>query len=148
MAKGTVEKRPLTEDEIADAGRLKRAWETFKAKNEGATQAWLAKETALGNQSLMGQYINAAIPLNPKAVLAYAKVIGIHPAEISPRMNFPVNDNKITPKEAWIIAAYRNTVPVGRLIIDGAVTTSLSLVATTGGEPEDSAAKSSVIPRK
>ena len=90
MAKGTVEKRPLTEDELADAKRLKEAWIAFKAERDYATQDWLGKATKLGNQSLMGQYLNGSIQLNAKAVLAFANILGVHPSQISPRMDFPL----------------------------------------------------------
>lgn len=89
MAKGTVLKRELTAQEVEDAARLKSLWEKFQEDHAYATQAWLSKETGLGNQSLMGQYINGGIQLNPKAVLAFARVIGVHPSEISPHMDFP-----------------------------------------------------------
>jgi hypothetical protein len=92
MAKGTVEKRALTQEELADAGRLRAAWETYKNNGKGRTQVLLASETGLGKQSLIGQYMNGIIPLNPKAVLAFARVMNVRPAAISPSMNFPTGD--------------------------------------------------------
>jgi hypothetical protein len=70
-----------------DAQRLKAAWERFQDENKGVSQAWLAAETRLGNQSLIGQYLNGGIPLNVKALLAICKVIRINPAEISPTLS-------------------------------------------------------------
>ena len=89
MAKGTIEKRPLTDEEIADAARLKSAWELFAKDHKERTQGWLAQQTGLGNQSLMSGYMNGHIQLNPKAVLEFARVLNIHPSAISPRMSFP-----------------------------------------------------------
>lgn len=79
----TVQKRELTPEEIAAAGRLKAAWESFKRTHDGATQSWLGSVTGLGNQSNIGQYLNAVIPLNLKALLAICGVIGINPTDIS-----------------------------------------------------------------
>lgn len=104
MAKGTVEKRALTEDEIADAARLKSYWLRYKEAYQ-VNQEWLAKETGLGKQSLIGQYLNAGIQLNPKAVIAFSRVFNISPSEISPRMLFP--DSSLTKDEAELLSDYR-----------------------------------------
>lgn len=88
MAKGTVEKRQLTEEEIADARRLKAIWLKFKKKH-CVNQEWLSEKTQLGVQSLMGQYLNGHIQLNHKAILAFARVLNVRPSDISPSMKFP-----------------------------------------------------------
>lgn len=139
MAKGTVEKRLLTDDEAADAKRLKLACEEFKQRHPHATQAWLAQETNLGKQSLIGQYLNGLIQLNPKAVLAFARVLEIHPSKISPRMEFPGSSDELTTKEAWIISSYRAALPVGKMLIEGAVNTSLNLGSGIGESEANSA---------
>lgn len=142
MAKGTVEKRQLTEDELADAERLKFAWEAFKASRpHGTTQQWLGKEAGLGNQSLVGQYLNGVIPLNPKAVLAFARVLGVHPAAISTRMEFPPPaSGKLSDKELWIVDSYRASDAIGRVVIEDAVKTSVKLARGIGKDIANSAA--------
>lgn len=82
----TVKKRPLTVEEIEAAKRLKEAWKAFQDRNPGASQDWLAKQTGLGNQSLIGQYLNAQIQLNLKALLAICAVIGADAKHISPEL--------------------------------------------------------------
>ena len=116
MAKGTVQKRELTKEEIEDAARLKTLWESFQRDHAYATQTWLAKETELGNQSLMGQYINGGIQLNPKAVLAFSKVLDVHPAEISPRMNFPAaqSDDLSIDAAIELLMLYRHSTEQAR----------------------------------
>lgn len=140
MAKGTVEKRQLTADELADAGRLKSVWDAFKASRpQGATQKWLGKETGLGNQSLMGQYLNGVIPLNPRAVLAFARVLGVHPSAISPRMEFPSPAaGKLSDKELWIVDSYRASDAIGRVVIEDAVKTSVKLGRGIGKDAANS----------
>jgi SOS-response transcriptional repressor LexA len=91
----TVPKRPLTEEEIADAQRLRLAWEAYKSQpaNKGATQTWLGRVAGVGKQSVISQYLNAEIQLNLKVLLAICQVIGADPAVISPTLS------KTIPKE-------------------------------------------------
>ena len=138
MGKGTVEKRALTDDEIADSKRLKSLWEEFKQKDAKRTQTWLASETGLGKQSLMGQYINGNIQLNERAVLAFSRVMGIHPSEISPRMDFPAAQKKeeshhirlvqsnplseqyiVADEIILLISLFRNCTPTARKMLLG-----------------------------
>lgn len=82
----TVEKRPLTEDELADRNRLVDAWKRYKNAHPGASQIWLAEASGLGTQGLISQYFRGIIPLNVKALLAICAQIGADPTEISPRL--------------------------------------------------------------
>lgn len=82
----TVEKRPLTEEEIAERDRLVDAWERYKATHPGASQIWLSRATGLGTQGLISQYLRGIIPLNVRALLAICAQIGANPADISPRL--------------------------------------------------------------
>jgi hypothetical protein len=82
----TVEKRPLTEEELAEANRLRAAWLRYRDAHKGATQAWLGSVTELGSQGLIGQYMRGIIPLNLRALLAMCSVIDAAPEEISPRL--------------------------------------------------------------
>ncbi|HDR9036088.1 TPA: hypothetical protein QDB07_003596 [Burkholderia vietnamiensis] len=82
----TVEKRPLTEEEIAERDRLVVAWNRYKATHPGASQIWLAEATGLGTQGLISQYLRGIIPLNVRALLAICAQIGANPADISPRL--------------------------------------------------------------
>jgi|GEM_PF-3538904 len=134
----TVLKRPLTAEEKADAARLKSAWEEFQAQeeNKGATQDWLAQATGLGGQSVIGQYLNAKIQLNHKALLSICKVIGADPAKISPNLavklpaaaNDAIHANTqrtalvyVDQEEVKILTLYRESTPMGRnLIVDAA----------------------------
>ncbi|MBR8151036.1 hypothetical protein [Burkholderia vietnamiensis] len=82
----TVEKRALTEEEMADRDRLVAAWNRFKSSHPGASQAWLAQATELGTQGLISQYLRGIIPLNVRALLAICAQIGVDPSEISPKL--------------------------------------------------------------
>ena len=82
----TVEKRLLTEEERAEAARLREAWLAFKQKNPGATQEWLGAATKLGSQGLVGQYLRGIIPLNLKALVAICSQIGVRSETVSPRL--------------------------------------------------------------
>ncbi|WP_186104910.1 hypothetical protein [Burkholderia gladioli] len=82
----TVEKRPLTPDEIADAERLAAAWREYKRTHTGASQEWLGTVTGIGGQAVISQYMRGIIPLNVKALLAICAQINVAPASISPTL--------------------------------------------------------------
>lgn len=82
----TVEKRPLTDDELADKDRLVAAWNLYKKTHPGASQTWLGKVTGLGTQGVISQYFRGIIPLNVRALLAICAQINADPAKISPRL--------------------------------------------------------------
>lgn len=81
-----MKRRELTQEEQAEAERLKSAWESYRARNEGATQTWLAAEAGLGTQGAVSQYLRGVIPLNLPALLAICRVIEASPRAISPRL--------------------------------------------------------------
>jgi phage repressor protein C with HTH and peptisase S24 domain len=81
-----AKRRELTSEEHAEAMRLKSAWEAYKHSHKGATQEWLGKESGLGGQSLIAQYLNGVIPMNLEALLALCAPIQSKPEEISPRL--------------------------------------------------------------
>ncbi|MFZ6773062.1 S24 family peptidase [Undibacterium sp. SXout7W] len=112
----TVEKRELTPEERSAAERLKFAWTKFKENNRDSggkpyTQEWVATETQLGSQSLIGQYLNGIIPLNVKALMSISNLIGVSPYDISKEIMEHIGD---TP--ARIVAAKNdNYVRIERL---------------------------------
>ncbi|WP_134046500.1 hypothetical protein [Paraburkholderia caballeronis] len=79
-------RRELTAEERAAARRLSDAWALYKAQNPGATQEWLGKETGLGSQGAVGQYLRGAIPLNLKALFAFCRVLAVDPMDIGPQI--------------------------------------------------------------
>ncbi|CAB3783131.1 hypothetical protein LMG28688_01585 [Paraburkholderia caffeinitolerans] len=97
----TVEKRPLTSEEQAEAIRLEAAYRDYKAVHKGVTQAWLGSASKLGSQGLMGQYLRGIIPLNLKALVAICSQIDAKPEVISPRLMKPFIDMGLatTPEE-------------------------------------------------
>ncbi|HDR9834484.1 hypothetical protein SB379_19830 [Burkholderia multivorans] len=88
----TVEKRPLTDEERAEAARLRTAWAQYKDEHPGATQQWLGAASELGSQGLIGQYLRGIIPLNLKALISICAQIGAKAEEISPRLMKPFTD--------------------------------------------------------
>jgi hypothetical protein len=81
-----MKRRELTDDEQSDATRLREAWTAYKEKNHGVTQEWLGRETGLGSQGAVGQYLRAVIPLNLPALLAFCRVMRVNPDSISPKL--------------------------------------------------------------
>jgi len=81
-----MKRRELDDIELAEAARLRAAWEAYKAANAGATQGWLAAESGLGTQGAVSQYLRGVIPLNLESLMAISRVLGIDPATISSRL--------------------------------------------------------------
>jgi hypothetical protein len=132
-----MKRRELTTEEKAEAQRLYEAWRSFKAKNAGATQDWLAAESKLGTQGAVGQYLRGVIPLNIVALVAMCRVIGADPKVISPRLTEIVGGIHGTGKEevdsSWsgmldstaktareqrLLAAHRVSGPDGQAALD------------------------------
>ncbi|EKS9914894.1 LexA family transcriptional regulator [Burkholderia multivorans] len=82
----TPKRRELTAEEKQDVARLKAAWLAYKDRNEGATQEWLGRETGIGSQGAVGQYLRGVIPLNLPALLSFSRVLGVSPESISPTL--------------------------------------------------------------
>lgn len=81
-----MKRRELDETERQEAERLRIAWEQYKTRYTGATQAWLAAESGLGTQGAVSQYLRGVIPLNLASLIAICRVIEADPAAISPRL--------------------------------------------------------------
>lgn len=64
--------------------RLRELWDHFKSENPGVTQEWLGRETGLGSQGAVGQYLRAVIPLNLPALLSFSRILRVSPDQISP----------------------------------------------------------------
>lgn len=72
---------PLDDWQIEDARRLKSLFASC-----GETQDAFGARTGIGGQSLVGQYLNAVIPLNLRIVVKFADGLGVDVADISPTL--------------------------------------------------------------
>lgn len=86
-----TKKKPLTEEQQADADRLHRHWDAWheRRRMEGRpliTQAEFGRLYGLGTQGNVWQYLNKKSPLNLKAAAAFAKGLGIAVEGFSPTL--------------------------------------------------------------
>jgi hypothetical protein len=81
-----MKRRELTAEEQHEAARLRDAWAAYKDRNHGVTQEWLGRETGLGSQGAVGQYLRGVIPLNLSALLNFCRVLKVSPENVSPRL--------------------------------------------------------------
>ncbi|MBC8642110.1 S24 family peptidase [Caballeronia sp. EK] len=81
-----MKRRELTFEEQQEAMRLRDSWARYKDQNHGVTQEWLGRETGLGSQGAVGQYLRGVIPLNLSALLSFCRVLKASPESISPRL--------------------------------------------------------------
>lgn len=81
---------PLTPSQKADASRLSDLLDKWKQKNiySGlpSSQMYLASLLGFG-QSALSQYRVGRIPLNVDALINFARVLDVHPSDISPELS-------------------------------------------------------------
>lgn len=109
-----------TAADLAAAARLRDAWETEKRRRRNAglqqiTQPMVGDVLDIG-QSAVSQYMTGKIPLNYKAVMAFAGVLGISPEDI--RSDLPEQALAGNPTgdqgDTWVdITAYGQGVAAG-----------------------------------
>ncbi len=80
-----IKRQPLTPDELEAASNLKRVWNAKKAEL-GLTQESAAHQLGYKTQSAVNQYLNAKVKLNLSAILSFAKLLKVSPAEISTKL--------------------------------------------------------------
>ncbi|QBC44443.1 helix-turn-helix domain-containing protein [Iodobacter fluviatilis] len=85
IVKMSKPRRQLSEEEQAEALRLKLAFEKKKEKT-GISQAILADLVGWSNQSAISQYFNGHIPLNLEALIRLCPHLDADPYIISPRL--------------------------------------------------------------
>jgi len=87
--------RTLSEEQIADARRLKSLWEReFKGK---ISQEEAAHLCGWRTQGAFNQYLNAKIPLGLPALLKISEALGVSPEEISPRLAAKLSGQSYIP---------------------------------------------------
>lgn len=132
-------RRTITPHDVENAARLKAKWLAYKEATK-TTQADLAKTLGFAGQGVVTQYLNGKIALNTDAILRFARVLGITPAEIDPDLA----GLSITPTDMRLtrihILANLSGAPPGRLAsIEIATTMDKKLYAvavdTDGSEP-------------
>ncbi len=77
--------RPITEEDKKRAQRLKALYQT-KKKEIGLTQVQCAEKLKI-SQSAISQFLNAIVPLNTDAILAFAELLETKPSEIDPKLS-------------------------------------------------------------
>lgn len=77
-------RKPLTDEQIEDAKRLKDAWLDYRARTK-TTQEQIAAACGF-TQSAFTQYINGHVALNLNALLEICSVIKVSPTAISPSL--------------------------------------------------------------
>lgn len=132
-------RRNITPQDLENAARLKAKWIVYKEATK-STQADLAELLGFAGQGVVTQYLNGSIALNTDAILRFARVLGVTPAEINPDLA----GISITPTDLRLtrvhIVASLSGAPPGRLSsIEIATTMDKKLYAvavdTDGSEP-------------
>ena len=101
--------RPITDDDKKRAQRLKALYQT-KKKEIGLTQVQCAEKLKM-SQSAISQFLNAIVPLNTDAILAFAELLETKPSAIDPKLSA----DRFKPKEMFqpvpIIGTLSNRQP-------------------------------------
>lgn len=110
--------QPLTDEQLADAARLKAAFEAHQEKLRKvglpATQDALADLLGFG-QSALNQYLNGKIPLNPAALFKFCRMLVVEPVLISPSIVAAERSNV----EKWGPAVMRSGLSVDAIDLAG-----------------------------
>lgn len=83
--KKTTARRSLTDAELEAQQNLRGIWNE-KKKQLKLTQESAAHEMGFKTQGAVSHYINGLIPLNLSAILSFAKLLQVSPAEISTKL--------------------------------------------------------------
>lgn len=78
-------RRTITDRDLANAARLKNIWLAYKEATK-STQTDLAEILGFAGQGVVTQYLNGSIALNTDAILRFARVLGVSPADINPEL--------------------------------------------------------------
>lgn len=82
--------KPLTPEQQAEAGELKRLFKRWQGERRAQglewSQEWCAEQLDFG-QSARNQYVNGKIPLNPDAAIKIGRLIGHDVADFSPSVD-------------------------------------------------------------
>ena len=78
-----IVRTPLTEEQIADAQRLK---DLFSRTPHGLTQGAFGHHFEIGSQGMVWQYLNGKTALNIKAASGFASGLGCKVSDFSPKL--------------------------------------------------------------
>lgn len=84
--------KPLTQEQLQDAERLKIAFNRRKDSDASLTQEKLAFMCGWKTQGVVNQYLNGKIPLNLKALHKFALALNTPISEISPSLTSAVKE--------------------------------------------------------
>lgn len=83
MPKEPTQKRTVTPENREESARLKRIWE---AKEDRPSQMQFGHDYDIGNQAAVGFFLNGQSALSLKAAKGFAKGLGCHIGDFSPRL--------------------------------------------------------------
>lgn len=103
--------KPLSQEQIEDAQRLKDAFERQQWRGPRLTQEQLAHICGWKTQGTVYQYLSGKIPLNPKALAKFSKALEVTPEMISPTLAKYIVDleNEVTLERSW-----KEKVPISK----------------------------------
>ncbi|MBG2993321.1 helix-turn-helix transcriptional regulator [Proteus mirabilis] len=107
-------KKPLSEEQLADARRLKSIYSS-KRKTLGINQEDIAEKLGV-NQSAVSHYLNGINPLNPNAVATFAKILKVAVSDISPSISKQIMSLAQSVDDE---IEYVGTVPSGMVQVRG-----------------------------
>lgn len=118
----------LTTQQQEDARRLKSIYEAKKRKL-GLSQVSIAEDLGK-SQSAIAHWLNGKLPLNAKAVAAFARILQVKAADISPSIAREFTEQAATISSAMTAEDYARRVMVVESVNtdeNGAITSSVGL---------------------
>lgn len=88
-------KKPLSDDDLANAKRLKEIWVREKGS---LTQAKAAEIMGFESQGAVSHYLNGRSALNVAAVLKFSSLLNVPPENIAPNLDYGCNGLRVMPE--------------------------------------------------
>jgi transcriptional regulator with XRE-family HTH domain len=92
----------LTQDQLEDAARLKKIFESRKAEDRSLTQESLAALCGWKTQSAVTQYLNGVVPLNLDALIKFSLALNASITEISPTLSQRILAVRVSNEDSGI----------------------------------------------
>lgn len=123
--------RVITEEDRANAARLKKLWER-KKRELSLTQVALAHKMGYSSQSMISQLLSAKVALNTDAVLRLAEILQVTPGEIDPSLSgLTITRTKLRHIKVPVLARLSGETPNPFEVIEVATTMTRQVYAVS-----------------
>lgn len=103
--------RKVTDENRAEARRLRAIWDAAKARGAVSSQEKFGADYGIGGQAAVWQFLSGKTPLSAKAAAGFAEGLGCKVADFSPRLASLLRETEtagLRPEEQALLDSYRS----------------------------------------